>query len=79
MAAGVQRSALGLLAQALRQHFCSGATSVLLTADIKEKIYPAFSSLAVRGPRRTEQHYEQWVSKLALKEYADELVVVAVA
>ena len=77
--AGVQRSALGLLAQSLRQHFCAGPSSVLLRADIKDIIYPAFASLTVRAARRTQQHYERWVSKLATKEYADELVVVAVA
>ena len=75
----MQRSALGLLAQSLRQHFCAGPSSVLLRADIKDIIYPAFASLTVRAARRTQQHYEQWVSKLATKEYADELVVVAVA
>ena len=79
VAAGVQRSALGLLAQALRQHFCYGPTCVLLRADIKETIYAAFASLAMSGPRRTVQLYEQWVSKLAFKEFADELVVLAVA
>ena len=79
MADGVRRSSLGLLAEALRQHFCSGPTAVLLRADIKEKIYAAFASLAVRGPARTEQLYARWVANLALKEYADELVVVAVA
>ena len=46
---------------------------------MKNKIYAAFASLAVRGPQRTEQLYERWVAKLAFKEYADELVVVAVA
>ena len=50
-----------------------------MRADVKNKIYPAFASLAVRGPQRTEQLYERWVAKLAFKEYADELVVVAVA
>ena len=82
MTAGVRRSALGLLAEALRQHLCFGPTAVLLRADIKEKIYLAFASLAVQGvqrQQRTEQHYERWVAKLAFKEYADELVVLAVA
>ena len=50
-----------------------------MRADVKNKIYAAFASLAVRGPQRTEQLYERWVAKLAFKEYADELVVVAVA
>ena len=77
--AGVRGSTLGLCAAALRHHFCFGPTAVLMRADVKNKIYPAFASLAVRGPQRTEQIYERWVAKLAFKEYADELVVVAVA
>ena len=77
--AGVRRSTLGLCAAALRHHFCRGPTAVLMRADVKNKIYAAFASLAVRGPQRTEQLYERWVAKLAFKEYADELVVVAVA
>ena len=47
--------------------------------DMKRRIYAAFASLAVRGARRTEELYERWVAKLAFKEYADELVVLAVA
>ena len=68
-----------MLAEALRQYFCSGRTAVLMRPDVKEKIYAAFASLAVRGPQPTEQLYERWVAKLAFKEYADELVVLAVA
>ena len=46
---------------------------------MKDKIYAAFASLPVRGKQRTEQLYESWVHKLASREYADELVVLAVA
>ena len=46
---------------------------------MKDKICAAFASLPVRGKQRTEQLYESWVNKLAFKEYADELVVLAVA
>ena len=70
---------LSLLAEALRQYFCSGPSAVLLRPDVKDKIYAAFASLAVRGVQRTEQLFERWVAKLAVKEYADELVVLAVA
>ena len=77
--AGVRRSVLGLFAEALRQYFCSGPTAVLMRPDVKEKIYAAFASLAVCGAQRTEQLYERWVAKLSFKEYADELVVLAVA
>ena len=41
--------------------------------------YAAFAGLAVNGPARTEQLYRKWVQKLATREYADELVVLAVA
>ena len=32
-----------------------------------------------RGPARTEQQYKKWVQRLVVSEYADELVVMAVA
>ena len=50
-----------------------------MRADVKQRIYAAFAPLPVRGPQRTEQLYGRWVANLAFKEYADELVVVAVA
>ena len=74
-----RRSVLGRLAEALRLHFCSGSEAVLMRADVKNKIYAAFASLARGGAPRTELLYERWVQKLAKKEYADELVVLAVA
>ena len=77
--AKVQRSALGLCAEALRRHFCDGPDAVLLRPDMQAKIYPAFAGLDIRGPSRTEQLYQRWVQKLATHEYADELVVLAVA
>ena len=46
---------------------------------MKDKIYAVFASLSSRGKQRTEQLYEGWVHKLASREYADELVVLAVA
>ena len=75
----IRYSALGELAASLREYFCSGPIAVLLRPDKKDKIYAAFASLPVRGKQRTEQLYESWVHKLAFKEYADELVVLAVA
>ena len=75
----IRYSALGKLAARLREYFCSGPTAVLLRPDVKDKIYAAFASLPVRGKQRTEQLYESWVHKLASREYADELVVLAVA
>ena len=50
-----------------------------MRADIKHIIYAAFALLEINGVQRTELLYERWVQKLATKEYADELVVLAVA
>ena len=78
MAEGVQRSALGLCAEALRRYFCDGPKAVLLRADAKARIYIAFAGLDVRGPARTEEAYQRWAQKLATHEYADELAAPAV-
>ena len=43
------------------------------------KLYPAFAALGNNGPARTEAMYKQWVEKLDTREYADELVLLAVA
>ena len=40
---------------------------------------PLFAALGNNGPARTEAVYTQWVQKLATREYADELVLLAVA
>ena len=79
MTVGARRSALGLCAEALRTHFCDGPDAVLLRPGMRANIYAAFAGLAVNGPVRTEQLYRQWVQKLATREYADELVVLAAA
>ena len=50
-----------------------------MRADVKNRIYAAFAFLESNGVQRTELLYERWVQKLATKEYADELVVLAVA
>ena len=39
----------------------------------------AYAGLDSRGPARTLERYRQWVKKLATREYADELVILAVA
>ena len=52
---------------------------MLLTDDMKARIYHAFAALDPRGPKRTEQMYLRWVQKLATREYADELVVLCVS
>ena len=77
---GVTRtSPLGLCAEALRSYFCAGPDAVLLKPNIRAKLYPAFAALGNNGPARTEAMYTQWVGKLDTREYADELVLLAVA
>ena len=77
--AGVRHSPLGVVAESLRTRFCGGDAAVMLRADTKDRIYLAFAGLDVRGPVRNEAMYTRWVQKLATHEYADELVVMAVA
>ena len=72
-------SPLGLCAEALRCYFCSGPDAVLLKPNIRAKLYPSFAALGKNGPVRTEAMYKQWVERLATKEYADELILLAVA
>ena len=71
-------SPLGLFAQKLRHYMCAGATAVLLRHDMQAKLFPAFAALDTASESRTLQHYKQWVARLADKEFADELVLVAV-
>ena len=52
---------------------------MVLRESICAKIYPAFAHIVPNGPARTDTLYQRWVDKLASKEYADELVLVAVA
>ena len=70
---------LGSLAAALREFFCGGESAVLLRMDMLTSIYEAFVCLEANGPRRTIATYKAWVEKLGQNEYADELVIVAVA
>ena len=75
----IKDSPLGCLAAELRDYFCGGESAVLLRGDIYTKIYEAFACLEATGPRRTIVIYKAWVQRLSQREYADELVVVAVA
>ena len=70
---------LGVCAEALRSYFCSGADAAMTRPDLMDRVYPAFAGLDVRGPARTYDLYKRWVRKLAVAEFADELVVMAVA
>ena len=52
---------------------------MLLRADVLEMVFPAFAALDLDSDRRQLQHYKAWVQKLATRDYADELVISAVA
>ena len=52
---------------------------MLLRTDMLTRFYEAFACLEASGPRRTIATYKAWVEKLGQNEYADELVIVAVA
>ncbi len=70
-------TALGQFALRLREYMCGGSDCVMLRQDMKEKLHGAFAGLAANGPPPTLAMYHKWVGRLATKEYADELVVVA--
>jgi hypothetical protein len=52
---------------------------VLLRLDMMVRVFHAFAGLQSDGPVRTLGMYKSWVARLATREYADELVVLAVA
>ena len=74
-----QHTDLGTRAEALRKYFCDGTAAALRRPDLMAKLYPAFASITVGRASRTQATYIKWVQTLATREYADELVVLAVA
>jgi hypothetical protein len=77
--AAIKNSPIGELAATLRAHFCQGSAAVLLQPAVMARIFPAFACLTSDGKRRTLAHYKAWVQKVGLNEFADELILVAVA
>ena len=75
----IYESPLGLFAFRLRQYMCAGNDAVLLRPDMRDKIYLAYAGIDENSGVRTLAAYAAWVARLATKEYADELVVMAVA
>ena len=75
----LRESAVGQVALFLRRYMREGPDAVLLQRDVLRMIFPAFAALDSQSDRRQLQHYKAWVKKLASKEYADELVVLATA
>ena len=72
-------SPVGQVASLLRRYMCEGPDAVLLRRKVLRMIFPAFAALDSQSDRRQLHHYKAWVKKLASKEYADELVVLATA
>ena len=70
---------IGLLAAAIRAHMCDGPEAVMLRGEALNMLFPAFAALEHGRGGRELHHYKAWVNKLATKEYADELVVLATA
>ena len=52
---------------------------MLLRMDMLTRIYAAFACLEEGGPQRTIALCKAWVERLGQNEYADELVILAVA
>ena len=75
---GVRTSALGLFAERLRKYMCAGSDAVLLRRDMLEKLFLAFAAIGTNSERRQLRHYREWVERLADREFADELVILAV-
>jgi len=75
---GVRTSPLGLFAERLRKYMCAGPDAVLLRRDMLEKLFPAFAAIGTNSERRQLRHYREWVERLADREFADELVILAV-
>ena len=75
----IEHTPLGRFAFGLRQYMCAGPGCVLLRDDMKAKLYTAFAALEPSNGARTLPSYKRWVEKLATREYADELVVLACA
>ena len=71
--------ALGLLAQSLRHYFAKTDDCVLRRSRDEQLWFPAFAALTPTARSRTLTDYRRWVTRIGQSEYADELVVAAVA
>ncbi len=75
----IRGGCLGVLADALRTKFCGGDDCVLRRTENERALSFFFAATfpSVRGA--TISDYRSWVEKLSRTEFADELVVAAVA
>ena len=80
-------NAIGVLALKLRQHFCgftdspTGETCVMRRPDVVQRFFPAYAALAGSSTSQMPpmQMYKQWIQRVRLHEFADELIVAAAA
>ena len=70
---------LRLLSQLLRHYFAKSEDCVLRRFRDELLWFPAFAALTPLAGSRTLADYRRWVARIAEHEYADELVVAAVA
>ena len=68
-----------MCAEALRTYFCGGAAAAMARPYIMSIFYLSYAALHVRRIARAETMCREWVHKLSSCEFADELVVMAVA
>jgi hypothetical protein len=73
----VRLSPLGLFAEKLRSYMCAHDTAVLLRPDMQARLFPAFAAIDPSCESRQVCDYTRWVKRLADREFADELVVLA--
>ena len=72
--------AVGLLADRLRQHFCAPPRGVMYQPEMVQLLLPAFAALDTRrGSVATIASFKQWLNGIATREFADELVLLAIA
>ena len=74
----VRTSALGMFAERIRKYMCAGPDAVLLRRDMLDRLFPAFAAIGKHSEMRQLHHYRQWVGRLADREFADELIILAV-
>ena len=72
-------SPVAQVAVLLRQYMCHGRAAVMLQSPALKMLFPAFAALDGAADSRTMQQFKNWVTKLAFKEYADQLVLWATA
>ena len=71
--------AVGLLADRLRQHFCAPG-GIMYQPEMVQLLLPAFAALDPRrGCAATIGSFKQWLNRVATRDFADELVLLAIA